>query len=39
MPPPRKLMDVGRLTSLGWVAKTSLREGIALAYADFLSSQ
>jgi GDP-L-fucose synthase len=36
---PRKLMDVGRLTSLGWVAKTSLREGIALAYADFLSRQ
>jgi GDP-L-fucose synthase len=33
---PRKLMDVGRLTGLGWKAKTGLREGIALAYQDFL---
>jgi GDP-L-fucose synthase len=29
---PRKLMDVSRLTSLGWTAKTELREGIKLAY-------
>ena len=29
---PRKLMDVGRLTGLGWTAKTPLREGIELAY-------
>jgi GDP-L-fucose synthase len=29
---PRKLLDVSRLTSLGWRAKTSLREGIRLAY-------
>lgn len=34
---PRKLMDVSRLASLGWRARTSLEEGIALAYADFLS--
>ena len=33
---PRKLMDVSRLTSLGWVARTSLEAGIGLAYADFL---
>jgi GDP-L-fucose synthase len=33
---PRKLLDVSRLASLGWKAKTSLREGIALAYQDFL---
>lgn len=33
---PRKLLDVSRLHGLGWRAKTSLREGIALAYADFL---
>jgi GDP-L-fucose synthase len=33
---PRKLMDVGRLAGLGWQAKTGLREGIALAYQDFL---
>lgn len=29
---PRKLLDVGRLASLGWKARTSLREGIRLAY-------
>ncbi len=34
---PRKLMDVGRLHSLGWRAKIGLREGLALAYADFLT--
>ncbi|HEY3300728.1 MAG TPA: GDP-L-fucose synthase [Methylophilaceae bacterium] len=30
---PRKLMDVSRLASLGWKAKTSLPDGIKLAYA------
>jgi len=34
---PRKLLDVSRLTARGWVARTTLRDGIALAYADFLS--
>lgn len=34
---PRKLMDVSLLASRGWRAKTGLREGIALAYRDFLS--
>lgn len=29
---PRKLMDVSRLASLGWKAKTSLPDGIKLAY-------
>ena len=33
---PRKLLDVSRLSDLGWRAKTALREGIALAYLDFL---
>jgi len=33
---PQKLLDVSRLAALGWRARTSLREGIALAYADFL---
>jgi len=33
---PRKLLDVGRLHALGWTHKVALREGIALAYADFL---
>ena len=35
---PRKLMDAGRLHSLGWRAKVGLRDGLALAYADFLAS-
>jgi len=34
---PRKLLDVSRLTALGWSAKTGLREGMGLAYADFLA--
>ena len=33
---PRKLLDVSRLSALGWAPKTGLREGIALAYRDFL---
>jgi GDP-L-fucose synthase len=35
---PRKLLDVSRLYSLGWQPKTAFREGIALAYADFLKN-
>lgn len=34
---PRKLMDVSRLTSLGWQATTTLENGIRLAYQDYLS--
>ena len=34
---PQKLLDVSKLAQLGWRAKISLREGIALAYADFLA--
>ena len=30
---PRKLLDVGRLTALGWRAKIGLREGIVGTYA------
>jgi GDP-L-fucose synthase len=33
---PKKLLDVSRLSQLGWRAKTSLREGLTAAYADFL---
>jgi GDP-L-fucose synthase len=34
---PRKLLDVGKLSSLGWQAKTSLTEGIGKAYKDFIN--
>jgi GDP-L-fucose synthase len=33
---PRKLLDVARLHDMGWKPKVSLRDGIALAYEDFL---
>ena len=32
---PRKLVDVSRLKATGWSAKTSLDQGLALAYADY----
>jgi GDP-L-fucose synthase len=32
---PRKLLDVSRLTALGWKAETPLREGIIKAYEAF----
>ena len=32
---PRKLLDVGRLRSLGWTASTPLRDGVARAYDWF----
>jgi GDP-L-fucose synthase len=35
---PRKLLDVSRLSAIGWKAKVSLQEGLAKAYADFLTS-
>ena len=34
---PRKLLDVSFLRDIGWQARISLREGIALAYRDFLA--
>ncbi|MGE8241718.1 MAG: GDP-L-fucose synthase [Sphingobacterium sp.] len=36
---PRKLMDVSKLHALGWKHKINLREGIKLAYEDFLSKE
>jgi len=36
---PRKLLDVSRMRGLGWKARTSLEEGIGLAYQDFLRAQ
>jgi len=34
---PRKLLDVSRLAKLGWRARTSLEDGLKLAYRAFLS--
>ena len=35
----RKLLDVTRINSLGWKAKTDLREGIEKTYKWYLSTQ
>ena len=32
---PRKLLDVSKIHEMGWKAKTSLKEGIKLAVADY----
>jgi GDP-L-fucose synthase len=34
---PQKLLDVSRLAKLGWRARTSLEEGIRLAYQSYLN--
>jgi GDP-L-fucose synthase len=36
---PRKLMDVSRLTALGWQARISLEEGLRNTYGWFLENQ
>jgi GDP-L-fucose synthase len=33
---PRKLLDVSRLIEFGWAPRVTLREGLVLAYRDFL---
>jgi GDP-L-fucose synthase len=35
---PRKLLDVSRLSSLGWTARIPLQEGLKRVYADMLQS-
>ena len=35
---PRKLLDVSRLSGMGWKAKTALPEGLRRAYTDFLTN-
>ena len=35
---PRKLMDIGRLSALGWAATTGMRDGLQAAYAEFVAS-
>jgi len=34
---PQKLLDVSKLTELGWQASISLADGLATTYQDFLS--
>jgi len=34
---PQKLLDVSRLERLGWKARTDLRQGLVMAYQDFLA--
>ena len=33
---PQKLLDVSKLTQMGWKAKTGLSEGLAATYAWYL---
>jgi GDP-L-fucose synthase len=34
---PRKLLDCTKLHSLGWKHKIAMKDGLALAYQDFLN--
>jgi GDP-L-fucose synthase len=36
---PRKLLDVSRITDLGWKPEIDLRQGIASTYQWFLANQ
>jgi len=36
---PRKLLDVSKINKLGWHYKTALKDGMKIAYRDFLSKQ
>jgi GDP-L-fucose synthase len=36
---PRKLMDVSRLSALGWKARVGLREGVQKTYESFLAEK
>ena len=35
---PQKLLDVSKLTALGWRASTELEAGVAQAYNDYLNA-
>jgi len=34
---PRKVLDISRLSTLGWQPNVSLRQGLLLTYRDFYS--
>jgi len=34
----KKLLDISRMKQLGWHAQTKLRDGISLAFTDYLST-
>jgi GDP-L-fucose synthase len=36
---PRKLLDVSRLSAMGWKARVGLREGVASTYQSFLAEK
>jgi GDP-L-fucose synthase len=36
---PRKLLDIGKLSALGWKARTPLRAGLQRSYADFVARE
>jgi GDP-L-fucose synthase len=36
---PRKLLDVSKMTALGWKARIALKDGIKAAYASFLEEK
>jgi len=36
---PRKLLDVSRMSALGWRARTSLEEGLRVTYASYLAEK
>jgi GDP-L-fucose synthase len=36
---PRKLLDVSRMSGLGWTATTGLEDGLRAAYRDFMSRE